>query len=361
METQPTTQDVEPSGNIQFVTEEQIAASVTETPTEAVPEENIAPPTEQPEEVVLQESQPEETPESPMESLVAKENYSSEEVESAVLEFLSEKLGNEFSTFDGLGYKQPETKIDERVLSIAKFVEETGRPPQDWFIYQSLDSSEMDDMTAVQVKMTSDYPNLSQDEISTLIESKYKLDPDLHDEGEVKVSVLQLKMDAQEARGGINSMREAYAMPQEEERGRSIDSPVNDQWVSDMKKELNGLESIEFDLGDGKKFNFGINEDYRGKLEEKNTRLDEYFDPYVRGDGSWDFDSLNTHRAVIDNVSDIVKSVYKQGLADGQKDVVKRAANITPQSPNQAQAPTQGNSVADQVRQALQKNTSWTF
>ena len=46
---------------------------------------------------------------------------------------------------------------------------------------------EMDDMTAIQVQMASDYPNLSQEEVNLLISSKYKLDPDLHSEDEVKL------------------------------------------------------------------------------------------------------------------------------------------------------------------------------
>ena len=51
----------------------------------------------------------------------------------------------------------------------------------------------------------------------------------------------------------------------------------------------------------------------RGQLAEKNTRLDEFFDPYVNEDGSWDYDMLNMHRSVIDNIETIVQSVYKQG------------------------------------------------
>ena len=53
----------------------------------------------------------------------------------------------------------------------------------------------------------------------------------------------------------------------------------------------------------------------------KNARLDEYFDSYVREDGTWDFDTLNSHRAIIDNIDAIVGSTYRQGLSDGQKNI----------------------------------------
>ena len=274
--------------------------------------------------------------------------YSNEDIEGAVLNFLSERLGRDLTSFDDL--QQQQREYDERVLAIAEFVEKTGRDPQDWFYYQSLNPSEMDDTTAVQMQMLSEYPNLSQEEVSILISSKYKLDPNLHTEEEVKLSQLQLKIDAESARKNISQIRESYAAPQRQEQ--SFESPINDQWVSEMTQELNDLEAIEFDLGNGNTFNFGLRNEYKRELADKNTRLDEYFDSYVRGDGSWDFDKLNIHRSVIDNIDSIVQSVYKQGMADGQRGIVNSAANV------KASAPAQGgeraeNPLAQQLRDIL--------
>lgn len=274
--------------------------------------------------------------------------YSNEDIEGAVLNFLSERLGKELYSFDDL--QQQQREYDERVLAIADFVENTGRDPQDWFYYQSLNPSEMDDTTAVQMQMLSEYPNLSQEEVSILISSKYKLDPSLHTEEEVKLSQLQLKIDAESARKSISQIRESYAAPQRQEQ--SFESPINEQWVSQMTQELNDLEAIEFDLGNGNTFNFGLRNEYKRELADKNTRLDEYFDPYVRGDGSWDFDKLNIHRSVIDNIDSIVQSVYKQGMADGQRGIVNSAANVRTSAPDQGSR-QQGNDLAQQLRQAL--------
>ena len=176
----------------------------------------------------------------------------------------------------------------------------------------------MDDMTAIQVQMASDYPNLSQDEVSTLMNSKYKLDPDLHTEDEVKLSQLQLKIDAQNARQAIEGLRDQYSAP-EVQQSNDDSTPFDDSWYQAMQTETEALDGVEFDLGNGKNFTFGLNTQYRQELVEKNTRLDEFFDPYVQQDGSWDYDKLNVHRAVIDNMEQIVQSVYRQGMADGQK------------------------------------------
>ncbi len=158
--------------------------------------------------------------------------------------------------FDQLNTQQ-EAQLDERVEAIARFVSETGRNPQDWFVYQSLNASEMDDMTAITVDMNSQYPNLSQEEIQTLVSSKYKLDSNLHTEEEIKLSQLQLKMDAEAARKSISELRDGYSAPQLSE-SQEPESFVTEEWVNDMVDELDDLEAVEFDLGNGQVFNFGL-------------------------------------------------------------------------------------------------------
>jgi len=288
------------------------------------------------------------------------EEYSQEDVEGAVLNYLSERLGSQFESIDDLiGGQQQERELDERIATIAQFVEDTGRAPQDWFIYQQLNPSEMDDMTAIQVQMASDYPNLSQEEVSTLMSSKYKLDTDLHTEDEVKLSQLQLKIDAQNARQGIEELRSQYSAPEQIEREYD-ESPFDDNWYQSMQSETEALDGVEFDLGNGKNFTFGLNDRYRNELVEKNTRLDEYFDPYVQQDGSWDYDKLNVHRAVVDNMEQIVQAVYKQGMADGQRGIVNQAANVQAQTPNQGGQPQEDN-LSAQLRQALGGDSAWSF
>ena len=66
-----------------------------------------------------------------------------------------------------------------------------------------------------------------------------------------------------------------------------------------------------------------------------------------------DYDMLNMHRAVIDNVESIVQSVYRQGMADGQRGIVQNAANATPTSPNQVNAQPASDPLAQQLRQIL--------
>lgn len=284
-------------------------------------------------------------------------DYSDEDVESAVLNFLSERLGTKIESFDSLLSSQ-ERSFDERILAIADFVEKTGRDPQDWFYYQSLNPSEMDDITAIQVEMASSYPNLSQDEINMLIQSKYKLDADMYSENEVKLAQLQLKIDSGNARNKIQSIRDDFAAPEITNQPVQ-ESIINDEWISDMRRELDDLESIEFDLGNGKSFKFGLEESYKSDLAYRNARLDEFFDSYVRQDGSWDFDKLNIHRAAIDNIDKIVQSAYRQGMSDGQRGIVERSANVSSRSPQVGN--NQPDPLAQQLREALGASQGMRF
>ena len=143
-----------------FDNTEDLAASMqseapqVETTPEATPEP-VAEPASQ------QEQTPQEIQETPYvdpESAPQTETqeYSDSDYEQAVLSYMSERLGRQFETFED--FNTPQQALDERIEAIARFVEETGRGPEDWFAYQSLNPSEMDDMTAIRVNMASAVP-----------------------------------------------------------------------------------------------------------------------------------------------------------------------------------------------------------
>jgi hypothetical protein len=275
--------------------------------------------------------------------------YTMQDMDAAVSQYLSERLGVGIDSLDQIAQFTQAPQIDERVQAIAKFVQETGRDPKDWFRYQSLNPSEMDDMTAVRVQMASKYPNLSYEEVETLIANKYSYDANLTDESEVKMKQLQLKIDAQEAKQTIEGMRNQYAAPQRQEQQQQ-QAGISREWVEAMANEVGSFEGVEFDLGNGKMFSYNVDDNYRNQLVQKNASLDKFFNQYVGQDGSWDYDMLSAHQTVLDNVDNIVKAAYQQGLGDGQKNLVNKAANITPGS---QQAPANQPSGDDAVSQVL--------
>lgn len=322
--------------------QQEFAANTDSTP--AADAEPIAPQIETPVPEQVTQPEPEQV------------QYSQQDVEGAVFSYLSERLGRDVTSLDELAAPQ---KLDEGLEVIAKFVQDTGRRPEDWFAYQQLNPSEMDDFTALRVQMASDHPNLSGEEVNLLLKSKYKLDPDVHTEQEIQLSQLQLKMDGQKAKDSIETLRSGYIAPKQQEVEQAETAPLIDEsWIAEMSNNVDALTGLEFDLGGDKTFTFGLDDAYKGQLKQKNAQLENYFDPYVREDGSWDYDALSSHRAVVDNIDTIVQSAYRQGMSDGQRGVVTNAANVQTAAPNDASGQNQTNPLADQVRQILQKNNS---
>lgn len=284
--------------------------------------------------------------------------------EEHILGFLSERLGYQVNSFEDLsGGSYNEQYIDERVAAINDFVRETGRSPEDWYRYQATDPSEMDDMSLVRQNMLMEHSNLSAQEVDLLLSSKYKLDEDSFDEREVQLAKLQLKMDADSARTAINNVREQYAAPIVDDGGAEFESPITEEWVSNMAQTVEDLDGLEFDLPSGDVFTFGLDNQYKQELVMKNANLEEFFEDYVYDDGSWDYDKLNTHRALIDNIGDIAASIYQQGLSDGQRKVVQSAANVQNVSQPAVDQTVASNSdgIAEQLAKALGGPSTLTF
>ena len=344
-----------------FSNPEDLAASMnsaSETTTEAPVEQQEAvaeQPVEQTitEESPVQESAPvvEETVQPQAETIEAEPEYSDADLEQAVMEFMSERLGRDINSFDDFVVQEETNAIDERVEAIARFVEETGRTPEDWFRFQSLNPEGMDDMTAIRIQLSNEHPNLSYDELNMLVNSKYKIDSDLYSEDEVNLAKLQLKIDGDTARRSIDDIRQGYSAPEIQDEAQ--ESLIDEQWIANMAQEVDTLEGLEFDLGDNNLLEFGLDDNYRSQLKDKQARLDEFFDPYVREDGSWDYDLLSSHMAVIDNIDKIVKSAYTRGLGDGQKTLVDTAANVSTETPQQGNQNQQTNPLADQLKNIL--------
>lgn len=309
--------------------------------------------------VDTQEFLTEETNQPYVEETVTSPSFSEDEIENAVVMYLSERLGTQLESLDDI-FQAQQTGVDERIEAIARFVQETGRPPEDWFRYQSLNPSEMDDLTAVRVQMAAEYPNLSYDEINTLVSHKYKLNPEIYDENDVRLSTLQLKIDGQKAKESIDGIRRQYEAPEYQQAAYEPESFVDDQWIANMYHEVDTFEGVEFDLGNGKAFKYGVDDNYRNYLKQKGERLENYFDTYIRNDGSWDYDLLSSHMAVIDNIDAIVKSAYQQGLGDGQRNIVNKAANVSAAAPQQ-RVNTDSDPIIDQISRLMGVNNTLTF
>jgi uncharacterized protein (DUF2164 family) len=318
-------------------------------------EQQTAPEADSSESSLQEESTTEEPPQEVPQVEEDSAEYTDAELESAITSFIGERLGLNLESVDQLAQllnAQNSPSIDERVKAIADFVSETGRDPMDWFRYQSINSSEMDDLTAVRLQLQTDYPNLSGEEVNLLLNSKYKIDEDLYSEDEIKLSKLQLKIDADKAKKEIERLRESYKMPILQNSTNEVESPITAEWLGMMEAEANNIDSLTFELGKDNNFEFAISPEYRQQMIASNSRLDEFFDQYVDNSGSWNYEMLHAHRALIDNIDEIAKSLYNQGLSDGRRQLVEKAANVDVSGPKPSESNNTGN-IAKQLLDAF--------
>lgn len=335
----PTTFDAAPTEQPTQAVEEAVQEDVQEEVQEDVQQPVQEDTATEPQEEFVQETNQEVEEQSSLND----EDYdvSEQELQEMAVSMVSEMLGYEDLSLEQLSEmlnsepEEPQFEIDERLQPILDFVEQTGRSPEDWFRYQQLNPSEMDDLSAVRLNIQNDYPDLTAQEVDRLMNRKYKLDPERFDEDEIADSALQLKIDATKARKDISSLRDGFTMPVETATTQGeIESPFDESWYSNMQEETSALEAVAFNLPNGKEFNYGLRDEYRQQLVDKNSRLEEFFDQYVENNGTWNIDKLNMHQTVVDNIDEIVKSVYQQGLSDGQRKVVSNASNVQAQSPS---------------------------
>lgn len=354
----------------------------TEEPQEAVEQTDVIENTEtesteveeQTEEAVAEEQAEEvvETPEldAEIDSILAEDetteedNISDEEYEEILVQAVGEMLGLEGMSkeqlLERLDTEQTPApvELDPAVKAIADFVEETGRSVEEWFAYQSLNPSEMDDVTVMKNNLQQQYPDLSDEDATLLLENKYKLDSDLNTEQDVRLGALQLKMDATNARKELESTRSKYLAPVKNEElaaapaPEEIESPITAEWISAMSSVADDMEALEFNVGKDQSFAFGISDTYKSELKQSNAKMDEYFDQYISEGGDWDFEKLNVHRTILDNIENIVDAAFKQGLSQGTSNVVKQAVNPSNVNPNSSNAPTSASS-EDKVRQQI--------
>lgn len=306
----------------------------------------------------------EQTVEQPVMEEESEYTFSEEERNEFVLTSLSEMLGREFTSVESLmeilnKEQKPEIELDPTVKVIADFVKETGRSVSDWFTYQSFNPSEMDDSSVIKLQLMNQYPDLSEEDAQLLLSNRYKTDEDEFSENEVRIGKLNLKMDAQKARTELTQLRESYKAPvaqQTQQVSEEVESPITEDWINAMSKTVDEIESLELEIGKDKNFSFNLEEGYKQTLKSKNAKLDEFFDQYVDEKGGWDFDMLSAHRAIVDNIDEIAKAIYAQGLSDGQSKVVKNAVNPSAPSPKgqAVDAPSSEDKVRQQVLNALQ-------
>lgn len=278
---------------------------------------------------------------------------SEEEVRSFVNEYIQESLGMTLEEIQSL--KSSPAAVDESIKPILDFVQKTGRSPEEWFVFQQMDPSKMDDQTVLKMDLMKDFPDLSPEEAQMLIESKYKIGDEMVEDRERKLLDVQLKMDSQKARKSISELRDAYTVPKNSDTKAATPAATkiaNDTWLKEAEAEIEALEGVDFEIGD-KTFTFGLNGSAKNNLKSKSAQIDNYLQQYQTSDGRFNHELFNVHQVVLSNIDEIVKAVYNQGISDGQRKLVSGSANVGSTTPKSGSGVQKVTALEEQIAKQL--------
>ena len=281
------------------------------------------------------------------------EEISDDEV---VLQYLSEKLGRDITSFDDFDNGEYETESNdfasEQLRVINDYVRNTGRTVQDYLNTQTVDLSDVSDDAVLKEYLRLDNPDLTEAELNDYMTATYKMDKEEYSTRDMNAGKVQLKNDARAAREYFNEVKQEYAMPDE-----SFDTGVSEEergeWLGQMESEVDDLEGLSFEMNDqGEEFVYNLDDEARNEIKNYNSDLENFFDKYVDENGDWDFDALNTDMYILNNVDKIIRGVANQYRSKGTESVINEIKNPSFTQDKQ-EAPQRQESTLDMLRRQI--------
>ena len=273
-----------------------------------------------------------------------------------VLQYLSEKLGRDLTSFDDLNTTGTETESNdfasEQLQVINEYVKNTGRTVQDYLNTQTVDLTNVSDDALMKEYLRIDNPNLTDAELNDYMATTYKTDKEEYSERETNAGKVQLMKDAKAARDYFNQIKEDYAMPMQAD-DPGISEAERGEWLSQMEGEVNDLEGLSFSMNDqGEEFIYNLDDEARQEIKSYNSDLENFFDKYVDEGGDWDFDKLNTDMYILNNIDKIVRGVANQYRSKGTESVINEIKNPSFTQDKQ-ETPQRKESTLDMLRRQI--------
>ena len=281
------------------------------------------------------------------------EEISDDEV---VLQYLSEKLGRDISSFDDLNTTGEQTESNdfasEQLQVINEYVKNTGRTVQDYLNTQTVDLTNVSDDALMKEYLRIDNPNLTDAELNDYMATTYKTDKEAYSERETNAGKVQLMKDAKAARDYFNQVKQDYAMPVKAD-DPAVSEAERGEWLSQMEGTVDDLEGLSFSMNDkGDEFIYNLDDDARQEIKGYNSNLENFFDKYVNESGDWDFDALNTDMYILNNIDKIVRGVANQYRSKGTESVINEIKNPSFTQDKQ-EAPQRQESTLDMLRRQI--------
>jgi hypothetical protein len=215
----------------------------------------------------------------------------------------------------------------------------------------------MDDLSAVKTKYKMLYPELSDDEVESLLDDTFKLSEEDYSEKDVKVGKARLKTEASIARNELNKMKSELVKPIEKKAEPTKTEELTN-YASEVKTAISDLEEIEFDNLDWR-FKFGEEEKKALASSVGDKGLESLFDSFSDGEGNIDFAQFAAAKYLLDNADSLFKLAIEHGKSIGREEVVSATKNPSVDKPTKNDSSTMSprENIAQQILSQMSSRT----
>ena len=240
---------------------------------------------------------------------------------------------------------QPIKKVvlPDNVEKLVQFMEETGGDIQD-YVRLNADYSNVNEDVLLKEYYKNTKPHLTDEEISFVMEDKFKYDSDTDEERDIRKRKLAKKEAVAEARNHLESLKQKYydeiklrpGVTQEQKKAMDFFNRYNNEqeiaeqrhkkFIDNTKQMFSDdFKGFDFEVGD-KKFRYGVKDP--NAIAENQSNLNNFVEKFLDNEGNVK-DTKGYHKAMYaaQNIDRIVNHFYEQGKSDGIKNVIEGSKN----------------------------------
>jgi len=252
--------------------------------------------------------------------------------DESVLNYLKEK-GIEAEGFDSLKNTKEDVFANDYIKGLNDFMRQTGRTKEEYDFVQT-DLSQAPEQELIMQKLKMDNPQLTDRQVKLLFNNQYKkveIDEDLMDETEIaeakesnELVDIKMQQDGMVARSSFLDLQESFKIPEQNTPQTQGDVFDSEGFKSSFRAEADSIESISFDIGNDKTFDFVVDKD--SSVEA--VTPDEFMSRYENEDGSFNYELFATHSIALQNLDKIIASAASSQRSEGKEEVVRDLKNV---------------------------------
>ena len=232
--------------------------------------------------------------------------------------------------------------LPENIDKLVTFMEETGGSVED-YVRLNADYSSVDDKTLLKEYYKQTKPYLESDDVSLLLED-YDYDEDIDEERDIRKKKIAFKEEVGKAKSFLEKTKSKYydeiklrpGVTQEQQKATEFfnryqeDQKIAEQQHSDFKSKTNDYFTNEFkgfDFNVGKKkFRYGLQDP--NKVAENQSSINNFVGKFLDESGNIK-DTKGYHKAIYiaSNADKIINHFYEQGRTDATKEIVSSSKN----------------------------------